>query len=155
MIVAEAVGVALARLGVGYAFGVVGSGNFHVTNALVANGVRFVAARHEGGAVTMADAYARLSGPAGHTVGVVSVHQGPGLTNAMTGLTEAAKSATPLIVLAAQATAPGSNFWIDQDGLAAAVGAVPERVRSAATAVDDVVRAYRVALEGHAVVLNL
>ena len=31
-------------------FGVVGSGNFHVTNALVAAGARFVAARHEGGA---------------------------------------------------------------------------------------------------------
>ena len=43
----------------------VGSGNFHVTNALVAAGARFVAARHEGGAATMADAYARVSGRVG------------------------------------------------------------------------------------------
>src|SRR5690606_35467638 len=85
MNVAEAVGRAVAELaaarpGPTRAFGVVGSGNFHVTNALVRHGVPFVAARHEGGAITMADAYARLTG----TVGVVSVHQGPGLTNAMT-----------------------------------------------------------------------
>ena len=66
--VAEAVGRALAALGVGHAFGVVGSGNFHVTNALVAAGVPFVAARHEGGAATMADAYARTSGRLGGAV---------------------------------------------------------------------------------------
>ena len=44
--VAEVVGALLARLGVGHAFGVVGSGNFHATNALRAGGVPFVAARH-------------------------------------------------------------------------------------------------------------
>ena len=48
--VAEVVGEVLADLGVGHAFGVVGSGNFAVTNALLAKGVPFVAARHEGGA---------------------------------------------------------------------------------------------------------
>ncbi len=38
MIVAQAVGRPLAGLGVDHVFGVVGSGNFHVTNALVAGG---------------------------------------------------------------------------------------------------------------------
>ncbi|MEV0384844.1 thiamine pyrophosphate-binding protein [Nonomuraea sp. NPDC050643] len=154
MIVAEAVGRALAACGVGTAFGVVGSGNFHVTNALVAHGVRYVAARHEGGAATMADAYARMSGRAG----VVSVHQGPGLTNAMTGLTEAAKSRTPLIVVAGEATEPQSNFHIDQAALATAVGAVPMRVTEAgsAVAVAVAVEAYRVAVEERrTVLLNL
>ena len=47
--VAEVIGTIVARLGVGHAFGVVGSGNFHVTNALRAGGVPFVAARHETG----------------------------------------------------------------------------------------------------------
>lgn len=47
MNVAEAVGRVLASLGVDTAFGVVGSGNFHVTNALIEHGVRYVAARHE------------------------------------------------------------------------------------------------------------
>ena len=60
--VAEVIGTIVARLGVGHAFGVVGSGNFHVTNALRAGGVPFVATRHETGAAMMADAYARTSG---------------------------------------------------------------------------------------------
>ncbi|GII86235.1 acetolactate synthase I/II/III large subunit [Sphaerisporangium siamense] len=152
MIVARAVGAVLARLGVTAAFGVVGSGNFHVTNALAEHGVRFVAARHEGGAATMADAYARVSG----TVGVLSVHQGPGLTGATTGIAEAAKSRTPLVVLAGEAMEPRSNFHIDQFRLAEAVGAVPLRVTSAETAVAETVRAFRLAAaERRTVVLNL
>lgn len=87
MDVATQVGGALAGLGVDTVFGVVGSGNFYVTNALVAAGARFVPTAHEAGAATAADAYARVSGK----VGVVSVHQGPGVTNALTGITEAAK----------------------------------------------------------------
>ena len=152
--VAQFVGDALARLGVGYAFGVVGSGNFHVTNALRAAGVPFVAARHENGAATMADAWARTTGrPA-----ALTVHQGCGLTNAMTGIAEAAKSRTPLLVLAADtgAAAVRSNFRIDQDALVTAVGAVPERVHTPASAAADVVRAYRTAVEQRrTVVLNL
>ena len=154
MNVAELVGRTLAGLGAGTAFGVVGSGNFEVTNALRAGGVRFVAARHEGGAASMADAYARISGK----VPVLSLHQGCGLTNAMTGLTEAAKSRTPMLVLAADSAGASvlSNFRVDQDGLAAAVGAVPERVHSAASAVADTVRALRIARqERRTVVLNL
>ncbi|MFG1680141.1 thiamine pyrophosphate-binding protein [Nonomuraea sp. NPDC049269] len=152
MIVAEAVGRVLAEVGADTAFGVVGSGNFHVTNALVEHGVRFVAARHEGGAATMADAYARMSGK----VGIVSVHQGPGLTNAMTGIAEAAKSRTPMIVLTGEATDVRSNFHVDQDALAAAVGAVPLRVTAAGGAVEDTLSAYRTAVrERRTVVLNL
>ncbi len=154
MNVAEAVGRALAGLGVDHVFGVVGSGNFHVTNALVAGGARFVAARHEGGAATMADAYARVSG----SVGVLSVHQGPGLTNAMTGITEAAKARTPLLVLAADTagSAVRSNFRIQQDALASAVGAVPERLHSPASAIEDMVRAFgRAKVERRTVVLSM
>ena len=144
MLVSEAVGRALAELGVRDVFGLIGSGNFAVSNALVAAGARFVAARHEGGAITMADAYARVSG----RVGVCSVHQGPGLTNAMTGLAEAAKSRTPLLVLAADTAAAAirSNFRIDQDGLVRSVGASPERLHGPAAAVADAARAYRRAL---------
>jgi acetolactate synthase I/II/III large subunit len=154
MLVAEAVGRTLADLGVDAVFGVVGSGNFHVTNALIAGGARFVAARHECGAATMADAYSRTS----RKVAAVTVHQGCGLTNAMTGITEAAKSRTPMLVLAADtgAAAVRSNFRVDQDALARAVGAVPERIHSPQTAVADAARAYRTALtQRRTVVLNL
>ena len=154
--VAQAVGDTLAALGVRHFFGLIGSGNFAVSNALVAAGASFYASRHEGGAITMADAFARVSGL--DTVGVCSVHQGPGLTNTLTGLTEAAKSRTPLLVLAADtaASALRSNFRIDQDGLVASVGAIPERLHSPASAVADTVRAYRRALiERRPVVLML
>jgi acetolactate synthase-1/2/3 large subunit len=143
MLVSEAVGVTLAGLGADTVFGVVGSGNFHVTNALIANGAAFVAARHECGAACMADAWARGTG----RVGILSVHQGPGLTNALTGITEAAKSRTPLLVLAADvaSAAVRSNFRIDVAALATSVGAVADRLHSPATAAADAARAYRTA----------
>jgi len=145
MQVTDAVATVLTDFGADTVFGVVGSGNFHVTNALIARGARFVAARHECGAASMADGWARLAGrPA-----ILSVHQGPGLTNALTGITEAAKSRTPLVVLAADvaATAVRSNFRIDVDAISRAVGAAPARLHSASFAVDDTVRAWRTAAE--------
>jgi acetolactate synthase-1/2/3 large subunit len=152
MQVGAAVGRILADLGVRQVFGVVGSGNFHVTNALIDAGAGFVAARHEGGAATMADSYGRLSGQ----LAAVTVHQGCGLTNAMTGIAEAAKSRTPMIVLAAEANDPRSNFYVDQDALARSVGAVSMRVTSAADAVATTVAAYRTAVDDRrTVVLNL
>ena len=143
MLVSEAVGATLAGLGADTVFGVVGSGNFHVTNALIANGATFVATRHECGAACAADAWARGTG----RVGILSVHQGPGLTNALTGITEAAKSRTPLLVLAADVAgaAVRSNFRIDVAALAASVGAVADRLYSPATAAADAARAYRTA----------
>ncbi len=152
MKVAEAVGRALYTAGVGQVFGVVGSGNFHLTNTMIAAGSRFVAARHEGGAATMADAYARTSG----TVAALSVHQGPGLTNAMTGIAEAAKSRTPLLVLAAEVTEPRSNFHIDQEALARAVDAVPLRITSGEHAVEQACAAVERAVhERRTVLLNV
>jgi thiamine pyrophosphate-dependent acetolactate synthase large subunit-like protein len=154
MLIAELVGRTLAQLGVGHAFGVVGSGNFVVTNALRAHGVPFLPTRHEAGAATAADAYARTSGE----VAVVTVHQGCGLTNAITGIAEAAKSRTSLLVLAADVagSAVRSNFRIEQDALVRSVGAVPERVHSVASAPADVTRAWRTARNSRrTVVLNL
>jgi thiamine pyrophosphate-dependent acetolactate synthase large subunit-like protein len=152
--VAEAVGRALASLGVDVVFGLLGSGNLTVTNALRDSGVPFHAARHEGGAICMADGYGRVSG----RLAACSVHQGPGLTNTVTGLTEAAKSRTPLLVIAADtpAAALRSNFRIDQAGLVEAVGAVAERVHGPETAMADVARAVRRArVARRAVVLML
>jgi len=139
--VAQAVAGTLADLGADRVFGVIGSGNYVATTALDARGARFVAARHESAAVCMADGYARATG----RVGVASVHQGPGLTNALTGLAEAAKSRTPLLLLAADtpAAAVHSNFRVDQAAACAAVGAAVERVNTPQSALQDVERAWR------------
>src|SRR3984893_5099037 len=129
-------------------------GSFVVTTALVACGATFVAARHEGSAISMADAYAQVTG----RVGLCSVHQGPGLTNTMTALTEAAKRRTPLLLLAGATAAAAirSNFRIAQDQLVTSVGAVAERLHGPDTAVGDALRALRRALvERRPVVLIL
>ncbi len=150
--VAAVVASTLGECGVRQAFGVVGSGNFHVTNALIAAGAHYVAARHEMGAAVMADAYARMSG----AVGVVTLHQGCGLTNAMTGVAEAAKSRTPLLVIAAEATNPASNFYVDQPALARAVGAESIRIDDPASAAGQAAHAYQVAVtERRTVLVNL
>jgi thiamine pyrophosphate-dependent acetolactate synthase large subunit-like protein len=153
--IADLVGETLGRLSDAEdAFGVLGSGNLVVTNALCRQNVRFHHARHEGGAVCMADGYARTTGHAG----LCSVHQGPGLTNTVTGLAEAAKSRTPLVVLAGEtpATALTSNFRIDQHGLVESVGAIAERIHSPQTAVADTERAlHRAETERRPVVLML
>ena len=143
MRVTEAVAATLAGLGADTLFGVVGSGNFHITNALISQGARYYPARHEGGAACMADGWARTAS----RTGLLTVHQGPGLTNAVTGITEAAMGRTRLLVLAADVAGPAvsSNFRIDVAALAAAVGAVPERLYSPASAAADTARAYQTA----------
>ncbi len=154
MKVAEAIGGTMAERGVDVFFGLIGSGNFAVVNALHEAGAEFYSSRHECAAVMMADGYARASGK----VGVCSVHQGPGFTNTLTGLVEAAKSRTPLVMLAAD-TPPGtlwSNFKIDQGTFAQTAGAIAERVRSPETAAEDAARALRRAqVERRPVVLNI
>ncbi|HWM16836.1 MAG TPA: thiamine pyrophosphate-binding protein [Microbacterium sp.] len=149
--VAEAVGRTIAGLGAAHIFGVVGSGNFHVTNAMIDHGVPFTPTRHEMGAATMADAFSRTSG----LLSVVSVHQGCGLTNALTGIAEAAKCHTAMLVVTGD-TAAGditSNFYIDQDAAVASMGAVPARIHSAATAVADTAAALHTAVHGRQTVV--
>ncbi len=148
MKVAEASGGRSSARGVDTVFGVVGSGNFARHQRDGGGGRPFVAARHEGGAATMADAYARMSG----RVAAVTVHQGCGLTNAMTGITEAAKSRTPLSSWPPRRPQPRSNFYVDQAALARRSGRCragrrpPPTRRRAAAAVATAVRERRIVL---------
>src|SRR5918996_1406537 len=154
MRVSQAIGRVLVDGGIEAFFGLAGSGNFAVLNALHAAGAAFYSSRHECGAVAMADGYARASGK----IAVASVHQGPGFTNTITGLTEAAKCRTPLLVLAADMppSTLWSNFKVEQGILAETVGAVTERVRGPETAAADAARSLRRArIERRPVVLNI
>src|ERR671911_1231855 len=138
----EAVAKTLGRLGVARAFGLVGSGNFGLVDHMTRNcGVAFHASRHEEAAVAMADGYARVSGK----LGVCTVHQGPGVTNTLTALTEAVKARTPLLLLSGDTatTALYQNLDVDQDAVAGSVGAGIEGIRGANTAVEDIARAVR------------
>jgi thiamine pyrophosphate-dependent acetolactate synthase large subunit-like protein len=144
--VAEAVGTALADAGVRHTFGVVGVGNVRVVAALTKVGVRYVPARHEAGAATMADAYHRVSGE----VGVCTVTYGPGLTNTATGLADAVKNRSAVLVLCGDP--PGGRqraIDIDQEAFAGALGAAAVRVTSPADAVAAVADAVRIAVTEH------
>src|SRR5579862_5217301 len=152
--VAAAIARDLAVYGARRCFGLLGTANFKVTHALVGAGVELISARHEGNAACMADAYAKATGE----LTLVSVHSGPGLTNALTGIAEAAKSRTPLLVLAGDVPngAVKSNFHIDQAEMVRAVGAVSERLHTPGSAREDALRAVTRALrDRQTVVLSM
>src|ERR1700688_845448 len=152
--VASVVAQDMAALGARRCFGLLGTANFKITHALVEAGVELISARHEGNAASMADAYAKATGE----LTLVSVHSGPGLTNALTGIAEAAKSRTPLLVLAGDVPngAVKSNFHIEQAEMVRSVGAVSERLHTPGSAREDMLRAGNRALRGRqAVVLGM
>jgi thiamine pyrophosphate-dependent acetolactate synthase large subunit-like protein len=152
--VAAAIARDLAAYGARRCFGLLGTANFKISHALVGAGVELISARHEGNAASMADAYAKATGE----LTLVSVHSGPGLTNAITGIAEAAKSRTPLVVLAGDVAngAVKSNFYIDQAELVRSVGAVSERIHTPGSAREDALRAVSRALhDRRTVVLSL
>jgi thiamine pyrophosphate-dependent acetolactate synthase large subunit-like protein len=144
----------LAALGARRCFGLLGTANFKISHGLVEAGVELISARHEGNAASMADAYAKATGE----LTLLSVHSGPGLTNAITGIGEAAKSRTPLLVLAGDVPTGNvkSNFYFEQADFVRSVGAVSERTYTPQSARSDLLRAVtRVLHDRQTVVLSL
>src|SRR5256886_3777875 len=86
----------LERLGVDVIFGLCGHTNIAFLDAIAKSRIRFVSTRHEQLAAHAADGYARASGKPG----VLLTHLGPGLTNACTGVANAALDSIPLVVIA-------------------------------------------------------
>src|SRR6478672_13794318 len=85
----------LERLGVEVIFGLCGHTIIALLDALGKSRIRFVSARHEQIAAHAADGYARASGK----TGVLLTHLGPGLTNAATGVANAALDSIPMVVI--------------------------------------------------------
>ena len=141
MRVYEAIGETLKRLEVQATFGLMGDGNLRFMTHLAHElGIPYYAARHEGGAVAMADGYARVTG----RVGICSVTQGPGVTNTLTALTEARKAGSPLLLLAGDSPMRfvRHNQDVDQTAIFNSIGVTVERVRTHETVVADVARAF-------------
>jgi acetolactate synthase-1/2/3 large subunit len=86
----------LESLGVEVIFGLCGHTIIALLDALGKSKIRFVSVRHEQIAAHAADGYARASGK----VGVLLTHLGPGLTNATTGVANAALDSVPMVVIA-------------------------------------------------------
>jgi acetolactate synthase-1/2/3 large subunit len=86
----------LERLGVEVIFGLCGHTIIALLDALGKSRIRFISTRHEQVAAHAADGYARASGK----TGVLLTHLGPGLTNACTGVANAALDSIPMVVIA-------------------------------------------------------
>ncbi|NLK35588.1 MAG: thiamine pyrophosphate-binding protein, partial [Gracilibacteraceae bacterium] len=87
----------LERRGIKFVFGLCGHTNIAMLDALSkSKKIRFISVRHEQIAAAAADGYARVTRKAG----VVLCHLGPGLTNATTGVANAAFDSIPMVVIA-------------------------------------------------------
>lgn len=93
---ALAVARQLKSYGVEHVFGTCGHTNIALLVAFENVGIDFVIARHEQAAAHAADGYARATGKPG----VLLVHVGPGLMNAVTGVATAALDSVPLVAIA-------------------------------------------------------
>jgi acetolactate synthase-1/2/3 large subunit len=86
----------LEKRGVRHVFGLCGHTNIAVLSAMAGSRIQFVNVRHEQVAAHAADGYARVTRKAS----VLLTHLGPGLTNAATGVANAALDCIPMVVIA-------------------------------------------------------
>src|SRR5213083_428356 len=107
----------LERLGVEVIFSLCGHTVIAFLDALGKSRIRFITTRHEQVAAHAADGYARASGK----VGILLTHLGPGLTNATTGVANAALDSIPLVVISGDIPShfygrhPHQEFNLHQD----------------------------------------
>ncbi|NDJ56434.1 thiamine pyrophosphate-binding protein [Enterobacteriaceae bacterium 4M9] len=105
--VGEAIARTLELYGVDTMYGVISIHNLPVADAVGQRGkLRFVPARGEAGAVTMADAHGRFSG-----LGVALTSTGAGAGNAVGALVEALNAGSPLLHITGQV----EKAWLDAD----------------------------------------
>ncbi|MEI6099398.1 MAG: thiamine pyrophosphate-binding protein [Alphaproteobacteria bacterium] len=89
---------ALQTEGVAHVFGLIGSATMEMFDALYdANDIAFIGVRDERTGTHMADGYARASGRAGV---ILAGQNGPGATNLVTGLAQAAAAFSPVVSVA-------------------------------------------------------
>lgn len=95
-LVAEQLVEYLENRGIKHIFGLCGHTNIAVLTALEKSSIKYISVKHEQIAAHMADGYARVTKRAS----VVLSHLGPGLTNAATGVANAALDSIPMVVIA-------------------------------------------------------
>jgi acetolactate synthase I/II/III large subunit len=110
---AQIVWECLTREQVSHVFGYPGGAILPVYDAMPAYPVHHVLARHEQGAVHMADGFAR----AGGGVGVAMATSGPGATNMVTGIATAMMDSSPVVCITGQVSSAliGSDAFQETD----------------------------------------
>ncbi|MDP6352686.1 MAG: thiamine pyrophosphate-binding protein [Alphaproteobacteria bacterium] len=150
MKVGDLVAEFLHRGGVGAAFGVISIHNMPMLDSIGrGNAIRFVPARGEAGAGSMADAYARVTGG----LGALITSTGPGAANAAGALVEARFAGSPVLHLTGQSPRAhvdrGRGTVHDAPDQLAMLGAVSKaayRVRAPEAALGVLTRAAAEAL---------
>lgn len=155
MRVYEAIARSLVDMGCNELFGVVGDGCVYIIDSYCKHAdARYTAAAHEGGAVLMAQGWARVSG----RIGVAAVTHGPGLANTFTALIEGVKAGTPMVLLVGDTPTIDAEHAqnLNQGAVAAAAGAGFEPLRGSETVAEDLARAfYRAYCEHRPIVFNV
>ncbi|WP_156296905.1 thiamine pyrophosphate-binding protein [Mycobacterium paragordonae] len=111
MTVAKLIADRLVKQGVHRIFGLCGGHIQPLWDAVACAGIKIVDVRHEAAAVYMAHATAELSGD----VGVALVTAGPGLTNAVTAISNAFVARSPVLVISGRAPRPQAGMGAMQD----------------------------------------
>ena len=104
----------LAEAGIEVVFGLPGGAISPVHDALIDSKLRVVTTRHESGAMFAAAGYTRATGKSA----VVAVTSGPGVLNALTGLTSAWCDGQPVLLLVGEVPRPAQGKGVLQVGSA-------------------------------------
>ncbi len=139
---------ALETAGTDTIFALSGNHIMALFDAAIGRRVRLVHVRHEGAAVHMAEAWARLTGK----VGVAMVTGGPGHANAIGALFTARAGETPVLLLSGHAPlgeyGRGAFQELDQAALARPIVKSAATARSARALGAEIARAMRIARSG-------
>jgi acetolactate synthase-1/2/3 large subunit len=145
---ADALIAALIAEGVEVAFGLPGGASLPIHDALHDSTLRHVLVRHEAAAGHAAEGYARATG----RVGVALATSGPGATNLVTPLADAAMDSTPLVAITGQVRSDlrGTDAFQETDVIGVTAPIVKhaiavERARDVAPAIRE---AFAVARSG-------
>ncbi len=145
---ADALASSLVAQGVKRLFTLSGNHVMPVFDAALDAGIELIHVRHEGAAVHMADAWARLTGE----VGVALVTGGPGHANAVGALYTAAMAESPVVLLSGHAPLNELGMAAFQELRQAEMAAPVTKASGGSSKADDVghdlTHAVRVALSG-------
>lgn len=145
---ADMLASAIRQAGISKIFSLSGNHIMPMYDAILTEQLDLVHTRHEGAAVHMADAWARLTGK----VGVALVTGGPGHANAVSALYTAYMSESPVVLMSGHAPLSQSGWGafqeMDQVAMAKPVVKAAWAANSANTLADDFAKACRIALSG-------
>lgn len=138
----------LLEAGINTMFSLSGNQIMSIYDAVIGTEMELVHARHEAGAVYMADGFARASG----TVGVALVTAAPGFTNALGPLFPIRQSQTPLLLLTGDSPmardSKGAFQELDQPAVASGLVKESWRCTNADRLIHDIAGGIRMARSG-------